>query len=79
MIAQNRLAQAKVQKAPVEERPAMKKIRGTHPAGLPKPTEDVPGTKSYRLKIIEDKPSKKKVKDHLEALIARECEESDSD
>lgn len=78
MIHQNRQAQAQVQKAPVEERPKMKKVRGT-PSSLPQPTEDVPGTKSYRRKIIEDKPSKKKVKEHLEALIAFECESSDED
>lgn len=78
MIAQNRATQAKVEKAPVEERSKMKKIRGT-PSGLPQPTEDVPGTKSYRRKIIEEKPSKKKVKDHVEALIAFECESSDED
>lgn len=78
MIQQNRAAQAQVQKAPVEDRPKMKKVRGT-PTSLPKPTEDVPGTKSYRRMIIEDKPSKKKVKEHLEALIAFECESSDED
>jgi len=78
MIQQNRQAQAQVQKAPVEERPKMKKVRGT-PSALPKPAEDVPGTKSYRAKIIEDKPSKKKVKEHLEAMIVFECESSDED
>lgn len=78
MIHQNRVTQAQIQKAPVEERPKMKRIKGT-PSGLPKPSEDVPGTKMNRLKIIEDKPSKKKVKEHLEALIAFECESSDED
>jgi len=78
MLQANRQAQAEVKKAPVEERPKMRKIRGT-PSGLVQPTEDVPGTKSYRHKIIEDKPSKKKVKEHLEALIAFECESSDED
>lgn len=78
MIAANRQAQAEVKKAPVEERPKMKKVRGT-PSALPQPAEDVPGTKSYRMKIIEDKPSKKKVKEHLEAMIAYELESSDED
>jgi len=78
MIAANRQAQAEVKKAPVEERPKMKKVRGT-PSALPKPAEDVPGTKSYRTMIIEDKPSKKKVKEHLEAMIAYELESSDED
>lgn len=78
MIQQNRKAIIEVQKAPVEDRPKMRKIRGT-PSGLVKPSEDVPGTKSYRRKIIEDKPSKKKVREHLEALIAFELDSSDSD
>lgn len=75
MIAANRAAQAQVQKAPVEERHKMKKVRGT-PSALAKPVEDIPGTKSYRRKIIEEKPAKKKVKEHLEAMIAFECESS---
>ena len=78
MIQQNRQAQAQVQKAPVEERPKMKRIKGT-PSGLPQPSEDVPGTKSYRAMIIEDRPSKKKVKEHLEAMIVFECESSDDE
>lgn len=77
-IQQNRAAQVQVQKAPVEERPKMSRIKGT-PSGLPKPAEDVPGTKAYRAMIIEDKPSKKKVKEHIEALIAFELESSDED
>jgi hypothetical protein len=78
MIAQNRQAQAQVQKAPIEDRPKMKKVRGT-PSTLVKPVEDVPGSKLYRMKIIEDKPSKKKVKEHLEAMIQAELESSDED
>ena len=78
MIAQNRQTQVEVKKAPVEERAKMKKIMGT-PSGLPQPAEDIPGTKSYRATIIEDKPSKKKVREHLEALIAFECESSAED
>jgi hypothetical protein len=78
MIAANRQAQVEVKKAPVEERPKMNKVRGT-PTSLPKPVEDVPGTKSYRRMIIEEKPSKKKVKEHLEAMIAYECESSDDE
>ena len=78
MIQQNRAAQVEVKKAPVEERSKMKKIKGT-PSGLAQPAEDVPGTKSYRRMIIEEKPSKKKVKEHLEAMIAYECESSDED
>lgn len=75
MLQANRQAQIEVQKAPVEERHKMRKVKGT-PSALAKPVEDVPGTKSYRRKIIEEKPSKKKVKEHLEGLIAFECESS---
>ena len=78
MIQQNRQAQAQVQKAPVEERAKMKKVRGT-PSPLAKPTEDVPGSKAFRMKIIEDKPTKKKVKEHFESIIALECESSDDE
>lgn len=78
MIAANRAAQVEVKKAPVEERSKMKKVRGT-PSGLAKPAENVPGTRSFREMIIEEKPSKKKVREHLEALIAYECESSDSE
>lgn len=78
MIAANRQTQAQVKKAPVEERSKMSKIKGT-PSGLAKPAENVPGTKSFRNMIIEDKPSKKKVKEHIEAIIAFECESSDED
>lgn len=78
MIAQNRQAQAEVKKAPVEERPKMRKTRGTA-SNLPQPSEEVPGTKSYRRMIIEEKPSKKVVREHIESLIVFECESSDED
>lgn len=78
LIAQNRQAQAEVKKAPVEERAKMKKTRGT-PTTLPQPSEEVPGTKSYRRMIIEEKPSKKVVREHIESLIAFECESSDEE
>lgn len=78
MLQQNRKAIIEVKKAPVEERSKMKKIRGT-PSGLAQPTEEVPGTKAFRRKIIEDKPSKKVLKEHFEGLIAFECESSDED
>ena len=78
MIQQNRQAQAEVSKAPLQERPKLKKTRGT-PSGLPQPSEEVPGTKSYRRMIIEEKPSKKVVREHIESLIVFECESSDED
>lgn len=77
-LQQNVKAQAQVQKAPVEERAKMKKVKGT-PSGLPTPSEVVPGTKGYRSMIIEEKPSKKKVREHMTALVAFECESSDED
>lgn len=36
----------------------------------------IPGTKAMRAYIIEKKPSKKAVKEHLEAIITMECESS---
>jgi len=43
-------------------------------------TEGVPGSKAMRYYIIEKKPGKKVVKEHLEAIISQECESSsDSD
>lgn len=75
MIQQNRKAVIEVQKAPPEDRKGMKKIRGT-PSGLAQPADSVPGTKAFRKMIIEEKPSKKKLKEHLEGLIAFECESS---
>ena len=38
--------------------------------------ENAPGTKAMRTFIIEEKPSKKIVKEHFEAIIAAECETS---
>lgn len=35
-----------------------------------------PGSKAMRTFICEEKPSKKVVKDHLEAIIAEECASS---
>lgn len=39
-------------------------------------SEIMPGTKAMRRHIIEEKPSKKVVKAHIEAIIAHECETS---
>jgi hypothetical protein len=40
---------------------------------------NAPGSKAMRTFIIEEKPSKKVVKEHLEAIIAAECASSDED
>lgn len=41
--------------------------------------ENTPGSRAMRKFIIEEKPGKKVVREHLEAMIAAECESSDSD
>jgi len=41
--------------------------------------EQEPGTRGMRAFIIAEKPSKKIVKDHLEAIISNECESSGDD
>ena len=41
--------------------------------------ENAPGSRSMRKFICEEKPSKKVVKDHLEAIVATACESSDED
>ena len=38
--------------------------------------ENTPGTKAMRAFIIEEKPTKKIVKEHFESIIAAECESS---
>jgi hypothetical protein len=38
-----------------------------------------PGTRAMRAFIIEEKPGKKVVKEHLEAIVAAECASSDED
>ena len=39
-------------------------------------SEIAPGTKTMRKHIIDEKPGKKVVKTHIEAIIAHECESS---
>jgi hypothetical protein len=41
--------------------------------------ENVPGSRAMRKFIIEETPGKKIVKEHLEAMIAAECESSEED
>lgn len=40
------------------------------------PDEIAAGSKRMRIHIYETKPSKKVVKEHLEAIISKECESS---
>ena len=57
---------------PVDPKPAPRS-RGRKPTKADRAKEQTPGTRAMRDFIIEEKPSKKVVKDHLEAIIAREC------
>lgn len=41
-----------------------------------KAKDHTPGTKTMRHFIIEEKPSKKVVREHLQAIIDQECESS---
>lgn len=38
-----------------------------------------PGTRAYRRYIVEEKPGKKVVREHFEALVERVCASSDED
>ena len=50
------------------------------PTKTEKAKEREPGSKAMRIFIIEEKPSKKVVREHFKALVEKECEsESDSD
>jgi len=46
------------------------------PTGKPTSRPAIPGTRAMRKFIIAEKPGKKVVKEHLEAIIAQECESS---
>lgn len=58
-----------------DPKPAPKR-KGRKPTKTDRAKEQTPGSRAMRTFIIEEKPSKKIVKDHLEAIIARECESS---
>ena len=75
-------------KAMIANRQTAKTVSDPTPRGRggrkkPSKTErakDVPaGTRAMRTFICEEKPPKKVVKEHLEAMIAAECESSDSE
>jgi len=63
---------------PVDPKPAPSR-GGRKPTKADRAKEQTPGSRSMRAFIIEEKPGKKVVKDHLEAIIAKECESSDED
>ena len=46
------------------------------PTKTERAAENTPGSRAMRKFIIEEKPSKKVVKEHLDAILARACESS---
>lgn len=71
MMRANRQTQAVVDPKPRPRSDGRKK-----PSKADRAKEQVAGTKSMRQFIIDEKPSKKVVKEHLEAIIAIDCESS---
>jgi hypothetical protein len=59
--------------APVSAPP---RRRGKPPTKTERAMENAPGSRAMRKFICEEKPSKKVVKDHLEAIVDRACESS---
>lgn len=47
--------------------------KGRKPSKAERAKEQTPGTRTMRQFIIDEKPSKKVVKEHLEAIIDQEC------
>jgi len=56
--------------------PKPTRSRGKKTTKAERAKEQEPGTRGMRAFIIAEKPSKKVVKDHLEAIIANACESS---
>ena len=73
-----RAALANRNAAGVAAAPAPKpvKSRGRGPTKAERAKANEPGSRAMRKFICEEKPAKKTVKDHLEAIIAIECESS---
>ena len=64
------------QTAKVVSDPTPRRRSGKKPSKTEKAKEIPAGTRAMKAFIIEEKPPKKVVKEHLEAIIARECESS---
>ena len=65
------------QQAKVVSDPTPRREKGRRkPSKAERAKEVPPGTKAMREFVISEKPPKKVVKDHLEAMIAHECESS---
>lgn len=58
---------------PVKDPVPKPQSRGRKPTKAQRAKEQTPGTKTMRAFIIDEKPGKKVVKDHLEAIIDQEC------
>lgn len=60
--------------------PQPRRAEGKKVSKTEKAKEREPGSKSMRIFIIEEKPSKKVVRDHFKALVEKECvSDSESD
>lgn len=60
--------------------PKPRKSDGKKVTKTEKAKENAPGSKSMRHFIIEEKPSKKVVREHFKAIVEQECaSDSDSD
>ena len=71
-LLKSMLANRQVQ-PPVDPKPAPRSRGGRKPTKADRAKEQTPGTRAMRAFIIEEKPAKKVVKDHLDAIITREC------
>lgn len=60
---------------PVDPKPTRAR-NGRRPTKADRAKEQTPGSRTMRAFIIEEKPAKKCVKDHLDAIIDKECETS---
>lgn len=61
---------------PVMDPKPRPKTRGKKETKADRAREQTPGTKRMRDFIVEEKPAKKVVKEHLDAIVAEECASS---
>jgi len=65
---------------PVVQDPKPRSQKGRKaPSKTERAKEHTPGSRSMKAFIIEEKPSAKIVKEHLQAICDAECESSDDD
>lgn len=77
-LLKNMIANRQTGPAPSDPKPRAQRGRKA-PTKTERAKEQAPGTKRMRDFIIEEKPSKKVVKEHLDAIVAEECASSDED